>query len=124
MPDWKWMMLAFSMSFAAVGRSEDLQSAARFNPGEVWRDDKGVAINAHGGGILLYQGAWYWFGEHKVAGKLGNTAQVGVHVYSSRDLYNWKDEGIALAVSDDPQSEITRGCILERPKVVFNQRTG
>jgi hypothetical protein len=124
MSDWKWIMVAVSMAFATICRSEEHQPATNFNPGEIWRDDKSVAINAHGGGILQYQGAWYWFGEHKVAGRLGNTAQVGVHVYSSRDLYNWKDEGIALAVSDDPQSEITRGCILERPKVVFNQPTG
>ena len=95
-----------------------------FRPGELWLDQNGVPINAHGGGVLFHEGVYYWFGEHKVAGPTGNTAQVGVHVYSSRDLYNWRDEGIALAVSDDPQSPIARGCILERPKVVFNPRTG
>ena len=58
-----------------------------------------------------------------VVGEAGNAAHVGVHVYASRDLYNWKDEGIALAVSADPKSPITRGCILERPKVIFNPRT-
>jgi hypothetical protein len=47
----------------------------------------------------------------------------GVHVYSSRDLYNWRDEGIALSVSDDPKSDIVRGCKIERSKVVFNART-
>ena len=95
-----------------------------FHPGQVWKDDKGVAINAHGGGILLYRGTYYWFGEHKIAGPGGNSAQVGVHAYSSTDLYNWRDEGIALPVSDDPASEIARGCILERPKVIFNAHTG
>jgi len=93
-----------------------------FRPGELWLDDRGVHINAHGGGILLHNETYFWFGEHKIAGEAGNLAHVGVHVYSSRDLYNWKDEGIALAVSDDPQSPIMRGCILERPKVVFNTR--
>src|SRR5580704_544455 len=73
-----------------------------FEPGAVWPDDHGVHINAHGGGILLHHGVYYWFGEHKIAGEAGNVAQVGVHVYSSRDLYNWKDEGIALPVSTDP----------------------
>ena len=34
-----------------------------------------------------------------------------------------QDAGIALSVSDDPASPITRGCILERPKVIFNPRT-
>ena len=81
-------------------------------------------INAHGGGILLHDGVYYWFGEHKVEGEAGNRAQVGVHVYSSSDLYNWKDEGIALAVSDDPTSDITRGSIIERPKVIHCAKTG
>ena len=94
-----------------------------FRPGEIWRDDQGVAINAHGGGILLYEGVYYWFGEHKIAGPRGNSAQIGVHVYSSRNLYDWKDEGIALKVSDDPKSDIVQGCILERPKVIYNPAT-
>jgi len=98
-------------------------SSSKLQPGEVWPDENGVAINAHGGGILFHDDRFYWFGEHKVEGTLGNTAQVGVHCYSSTDLVHWADEGIALAVSDDPQSDITRGCILERPKVLFHSGT-
>jgi len=93
-----------------------------FRPGAIWPDNNGVHINAHGGGVLFHGGVYYWFGEHKIEGEAGNAAHVGVHVYSSRDLYHWKDEGIALKVSDDPKSPITRGCILERPKVIFNPR--
>lgn len=91
--------------------------------GAIWPDNNGVHINAHGGGVLYHDGLYYWFGEHKVAGRAGNKAQVGVHVYSSRDLYHWHDDGIALAVSDDPESDIARGCILERPKVIYNEKT-
>lgn len=94
-----------------------------FRPGEIWPDDNGVHINAHGGGVLFHDGVYYWFGEHKIEGEAGNAAHVGVHVYSSHELYNWHDEGIALAVSDDPKSPVTRGCILERPKVIFNPRS-
>jgi hypothetical protein len=94
-----------------------------FLPGQLWPDNNGVHINAHGGGVLFHNGVYYWFGEHKIEGEAGNAAHVGVHAYSSTDLYNWKDEGIALAVSDDSNSPITRGCILGRPKVVFNSRT-
>ena len=94
-----------------------------FHPGKIWPDNNGVHINAHGGGVLFHEGVYYWFGEHKIEGEAGNAAHVGVHAYSSRDLYNWHDEGIALAVSDDPKSPITRGCILERPKVIYNPRT-
>jgi hypothetical protein len=94
-----------------------------FRPGELWPDNNGVHINAHGGGVLFHVGVYYWFGEHKVAGQAGNMAQVGVHVYSSTDLYNWRDEGIALAVNDNPHSLIASGCILERPKVIYNTST-
>lgn len=94
-----------------------------FHPGQIWPDDKGVHINAHGGGILYQNGTYYWFGEHKIAGGAGNRAMVGVHCYSSKNLYDWKDEGIALSVSDDLQNDIAKGCILERPKVVYNNRT-
>ncbi|HEY1661683.1 MAG TPA: glycoside hydrolase family 43 protein [Verrucomicrobiae bacterium] len=94
-----------------------------FHPGELWLDNNGVHINAHGGGILFHQNRYYWFGEHKIEGEAGNAAHVGVHVYSSHDLHHWVDEGIALPVSDDPKSDIVRGCIIERPKVVYNKRT-
>jgi len=94
-------------------------------PGQLWPDNNGVHINAHGGGILFYDGIYYWYGEHKIVGKAGNKAHVGVHVYSSNDLYNWTDESIALKViEDDPVHDITKGCVLERPKVIYNEKTG
>ncbi|MEI6493423.1 MAG: beta-glucanase, partial [Verrucomicrobiota bacterium] len=92
-------------------------SLTAFTPGELWPDDQGVPINAHGGGMLFHKGVYYWFGEHKIEGKAGNVAQVGVSVYSSRDLYNWKNEGVALAVSGTPGDPLEKGCIIERPKV-------
>ncbi|HAR65628.1 MAG TPA: beta-glucanase [Lentisphaeria bacterium] len=90
----------------------------------IWPDHNGVHINAHGGGVLHHDGVYYWYGEHKIEGHAGNRAHVGVHCYSSADLYNWQDEDIALTVSEDPDSEIAKGCVLERPKVIFNRRTG
>ncbi|HEY9109149.1 MAG TPA: glycoside hydrolase family 43 protein [Roseateles sp.] len=113
--------LTLALSFATQAGA---QAAEAFTPGALWPDDKGVHINAHGGGLLEHAGVYYWFGEHKVAGPAGNRAQVGVHVYSSRDLTNWRDEGIALAVNDDPLSDIVRDSIIERPKVIFNAKTG
>ncbi len=93
-------------------------------PGETWCDIHGTPINAHGGGVLFHEGIYWWFGEHKIAGEEGNRAHVGVHVYASENLTDWRDEGIALAVDDSPGSEIPSGCVLERPKVIYNPRTG
>ena len=94
----------------------------KFKPGQLWHDDKGVHINAHGGGFLYYNSTYYWFGEHKESGKMGHKALVGVHVYSSKDLYNWKDEGIALAMSNDTTSMLQKESLLERPKVIYNKK--
>jgi len=113
--------LLFSIALFTVGITGK-SMAQTINPGEIWPDNNGVHINAHGGGVLFYDGKYYWFGEHKIEGKAGNKAQVGVHCYSSDDLYNWKDERIALEVSDDPESPIVKGCIIERPKVIYNKK--
>ncbi|MDR1120458.1 MAG: family 16 glycosylhydrolase [Dysgonamonadaceae bacterium] len=92
-------------------------------PGAIWPDDQGNHINAHGGGILFYENTYYWFGEHK--GERSNNAWVGVTCYSSNDLYRWKNEGVALSVvANDTTSEIRGGCIIERPKVIYNEKTG
>lgn len=104
----------------AQAPSAPVVSPPPFRPGAVWLDTDGVPINAHGAGFLYQDGSYYWFGEFKTAGPGGNAANVGVSVYSSRDLYHWKNGGIALKVSDDPASRIVKGSIIERPKVLYN----
>lgn len=95
-----------------------------FKPAEIWKDNNGVHFNAHGGGVMYFNNTYYWYGEHKIEGEKGNSAQVGVHVYSSKDLYNWNDEGIALQVDTrDETSKIAKGCLIERPKVIYNEST-
>jgi hypothetical protein len=46
-----------------------------FHPGEIWIDNNGKHINAHGGGILYENGIYYLFGEHKITGREGNKAR-------------------------------------------------
>ena len=106
-----------------------------FVPGAVWCDTEGKPINAHGGGVLLHDGVYYWYGECK-RGKTflpdcnkpwGGTRVdlVGVSCYSSTNLYAWKNEGIVLpALPGDPRSDLYPGNVLERPKVVFNRAQG
>ena len=68
-----------------------------FEPGKVWLDTDGKRIHAHGGSILYENGTYYWYGENKEHsdGKNG-VWHWGVRCYSSRDLYNWKDEGVII----------------------------
>lgn len=89
-----------------------------FTPDSLWHDTNGELINAHGGGLLFRNKTWYWFGEIR-----GQEESGGVSVYSSKDLYSWKNEGVALRPSDDQQSDITKGCLMERPKVIYNAKT-
>lgn len=117
------LMLLLSTIFQIEAQDLVGKRSISFQPGKIWPDNNGVHINAHGGGILYQNKTYYWFGEHKIAGGAGNRAMVGVHCYSSKDLYNWKDEGIALSVSTDTTSDIAKGCILERPKVIYNKKT-
>lgn len=90
--------------------------------GALWLDTKGRHINAHGGCVLRDGDTWYWYGEHRAIGRDGG--QQGVTVYSSPDLRRWTPLGLALSVSDDPESPIAAGCIIERPKVVKCPSTG
>jgi beta-xylosidase len=98
-----------------------------------WKDTNGNFINAHGAGILNYNGTYYMFGEIKkgktwlVPGQNWECYRVpagGVSCYSSKDLSTWKYEGVALtAVIGDSSNDIDTGKVIERPKVIYNELT-
>lgn len=115
-------ILIFCVWGLVMATSVGAQSLERITPGQEWPDRKGEHINAHGGGLLFHEGKYYWYGENRPA--RGFTTEVGVEVYSSSDLMNWEDEGVALAVSEESGHDIERGCIMERPKVIRNPKTG
>lgn len=119
------LSLVFTMLISVcLLNAQQKETATSFKPGALWLDDRGEHINAHGGGVLYYEGKYYWFGEHKTSGRGGNKAMVGVGCYSSTDLYNWKNEGVALEVEkEEISSEIVQGSVIERPKVVYNAMT-
>jgi hypothetical protein len=89
-----------------------------FRPGEVWLDTSGNPIQAHGGGILVHSNVYYWYGEDRTPGGPGAVA-----CYSSINLYDWKREGVALSRAALPRND-GRPTFVERPKVLFNPRTG
>lgn len=102
--------------------------------GSIWRDTGGAVINAHGGGILFHEGVYYWYGEHKgdstyrldwvKTWECWRTEAGGISCYSSRNLVDWKFEGIVFpAVPDDPASDLHPSQVIERPKVIYNEKT-
>lgn len=105
-----------------------------FTPGEKWADTDGRHINAHGGGIMYHNGTYYWYGEYKgdytyrspgVGWECYRAEAGGVSCYSSKDLYNWKFEGIALSPDTvNTHSDIHPTMVIERPKVIYNETTG
>ncbi|WP_052670649.1 family 43 glycosylhydrolase [Draconibacterium sediminis] len=106
----------------------------------IWPDNNGTHINAHGGSITFHNGIYYWYGEHKIEDfseikcsyldevpkqdYIGGLSEAGIHCYSSKDLKNWKDEGIVLSVNyKDETDPLAYGSIVERPKVLYNSFT-
>jgi hypothetical protein len=104
-----------------------------FHPGEIWNDTDGNPVNAHGGGILFHEDTYYWYGEIKqgetwLVKDLGwecyRVNAGGFSCYSSKNLYDWKFEGVALEPDKtDSTSHLHISQVLERPKVIFNEST-
>ena len=112
-------------------------------------DNNGVPIQAHGGQIQKLGDKYYWIGEDKT---YDYKPCPGIHMYTSEDLYNWKDEGVVLktmktesefndeyfsklygdlskeqkyAIYEDLwQGQGGDGCVIERPKMLHCPKTG
>lgn len=100
-----------------------------FRPGKYWYDTDGNLIQAHGGSILYAEGKYYWYGEDK-QGVTGNATgercpiwHQGVRLYSSDDLYNWKNEGLIAIDKEDEQSPFYPGRVMDRPHIIYNEST-
>ena len=128
------LMSAVLMVWQAAGFGAAAARHAEFRPGDIWTDTSGAPINAHGGSILFHDGTYYWYGENKEgrtwlpeSTKAWDGYRVdvtGIRCYSSKDLLNWKNEGLVLkAVPDKPAHDLHPSKVCERPKVVFNPRT-
>ncbi|QLG40507.1 family 43 glycosylhydrolase [Paenibacillus sp. E222] len=95
-------------------------------PGQIWLDTEGKRIQAHAGSIFYENDTFYWYGENK--GKTTPGSGIwhwGVRCYSSKDLYNWQDEGVIIPpVENDPASSLHPTSYMDRPHIIFNKNTG
>jgi hypothetical protein len=89
-------------------------------PSEAWLDNRGQQIQAHGGGIVLWKGTYYWFGEDR--SQTNDPAKRYVACYASTDLVHWMFRRQVMALSD-PEN-LGPHWVFERPKVFANPRTG
>jgi hypothetical protein len=97
--------------------STSLFAASRvIRPGEPWFDTQGQRIQAHGGGVTVWKGAYYWFGEDRTPSN--DPEKRYVACYSSPDLVRWKSCGQVLKLADP--EHLGPHWVLERPKVFVN----
>ena len=96
-----------------------------FRPGQIWLDTEGKRIQAHGGSVIYLDGTYYWYGENKE--KTDGVSPIwmwGVRCYSSRDLYNWQDEGLIIPPEpDNPDSPLYPSRCTDRPHIIYNRKT-
>ncbi len=85
--------------------------------GVQWADVEGQPIQAHGGGMLQVEDVYYWFGENRNP----DGTFYAVSAYRSADLRRWEHAGDVLTMTSDPGLNPAN---VERPKVVYNARTG
>lgn len=110
--------LLFTIFILAV-KAGFAQKADTIKPTEVWPDDRGKHIQAHGGGIIKVKNDYYWYGEERRQGL--DTSFRYVSCYTSKDLVNWTYKGDALKA---PKPDTALGSwLIERPKVFYNGKT-
>lgn len=102
---------------ALLGRATAAPQTIR--PGGVWPDNRGRHVQAHGGGILKWNGTYYWFGEERAQGL--DPAKRCASCYASKDLAHWTFRRDVLQQAD-PEG-LGPNYVLERPKVFYNART-
>jgi hypothetical protein len=88
-------------------------------PGEIWPDNRGQHVQAHGGGIIKGRDTYFWFGEDRSKGREPGKRYVAC--YSSKDLVHWTFLNQVLKLSDP--EKFGPHWVLERPKVFYNAKT-
>lgn len=104
----------------------DLVNAQTITNDVFWKDTDGNFIYSQGGGGIWVGDTYYWYGvkyngavtyaENPTA-KNGDIGFAGITCYSSKDLVNWKNEGLALAPNQ------TGGGWIGRFGVAYNAKT-
>ena len=112
-----WVVAFLCFAVSLIARAQNANTDIK--PGEPWFDDRGVQIQAHGGGILRLGKTWFWFGEDR--SKTNDPDKRYVACYSSNDLVHWKYHRQVIAMT--ALEGLSGHWVLERPKVFYNAKT-
>lgn len=74
-------------------------------------------MQAHGGGLVEYNGIYYLVGENKQDG----SSFQSINCYSSPDLVNWNFENKLLSLGTS--GDLGPGRVVERPHIMYNEPT-
>ncbi len=111
---------AFCSAVGALFSIAHLAAAqVAIRPGEIWLDNQGQHIQAHGAGILKAGETFYWFGENR--GRSLDPNQGHISCYASTNLADWTFRGNVLELS--APTNFGPQLVLERPKVFYNTPT-
>lgn len=104
-----------------------MQKVSVLKNGMLWKDREGNPIHAHGGYIISYEGYYYWYGEDR-------RENYYVSCYRSKNLADWEFCNHILTTESRTESYRVRTRLqlrnedggkvnLERPKVLYNEKT-
>ncbi len=106
------------LGFACLVSTGMLAGPQVIRPGELWLDNRGQHIQAHGGGIFKLGDTYYWFGEDR-SQALDRSLRY-VSCYASTDLAHWSFRNQVLKLADPENFGPRR--VVERPKVFWNAK--
>lgn len=115
----KLSLLFFFSAYSILAIAQQKNKIDAIYSGVAWYDNNNKMVSAHGAGITKDNGIYYLFGEFKSD---TSNAFNGFSCYSSKDLYNWTFENIALAAQYTGKLGPNR--VGERPKVLKCPKTG
>ena len=108
-----------AMAILCLGAAALFAASQTIKPGDVWPDDRGQHVQAHGGGIIKLADTYYWFGEDRSQGL--DPAKRYVACYASKDLAHWTYRNQVVKQADP--GDLGTPFVLERPKVFYNAKT-
>jgi hypothetical protein len=114
----KFLLLFTAVCCLTAARFSRAAESSLIRPGEIWPDDRGQHVQAHGGGILKFGDTYYWFGEDR--GRNLDRGSCHVSCYASTNLADWRFcKDVLNMVAPTNFARL----VLERPKVFYNAPT-
>ncbi len=89
------LLIFFLATIFSTAFAQHPTNFTSFRTGQDWLADDGLPIDCHGGNIIYVDSlkTFFWYGEHYGQPR-------GAACYSSKDLYNWKNEGVVMEKGD------------------------